>query len=74
MFRDESLVECRGRGVLKRKKEKPLVGDSVEIEVLEENTGVVVKVLPRKNAFIRLPIANAAKDWATGTEKAIPSG
>lgn len=55
---DESLVECRGRGVLKRKKEKPLVGDSVEIEVLEENTGVVVKVLPRKNAFIRPPVAN----------------
>lgn len=54
----ERIVECRARGVFRKKSVKPLPGDLVEIEELADNTGSVVDILPRKNSFIRPPIAN----------------
>lgn len=46
-------VECGARGIFKLKKNKPLVGDLVEIK-----NDVIEKIYPRKNEFIRPPIAN----------------
>lgn len=54
----ERIVECRARGVFRKKSVKPLPGDYVEIEELPDGTGSVINILPRKNAFIRPPIAN----------------
>ena len=54
---DNGTVTCRGRGSLRRGGESPLTGDLVEISV-EKGKGMVEKVLPRKNSFIRPAVAN----------------
>ena len=53
----EGVITCRGRGVLRRAGESPLTGDMVEISV-ENGKGMVERVLPRKNRFIRPAVAN----------------
>ena len=51
------LVTCRGRGHLRRGEEIPLTGDRVEISV-EHGKGMVERILPRRNRFIRPAVAN----------------
>lgn len=51
------VVTCRGRGSLRRGRECPLTGDMVEITV-EGGKGMVERILPRKNAFVRPAVAN----------------
>ncbi len=53
----EGLVTCRGRGSLRKGHECPLTGDMVQITV-EHGKGMVEKILPRKNRFIRPAVAN----------------
>ena len=49
-----------------KKRVKPLVGDDVEIEILDEaeKTGNIVQILPRMNELIRPAVANI--DQAAG--------
>lgn len=51
------LITCRGRGHLRRGADVPLTGDLVEISV-EKGKGMVEKILPRKNHFVRPAVAN----------------
>ena len=53
----EGTVTCRGRGSLRRSGDTPLTGDLVEIS-LEKGKGMVEKILPRKNSFVRPAVAN----------------
>ena len=53
----EGIVTCRGRGVLRKDGNSPLTGDLVEITV-EKGKGMVEKILPRRNSFIRPAVAN----------------
>ena len=53
----EGTVTCRARGSLRRGPEIPLTGDLVEISV-ERGKGMVEKILPRKNSFVRPAVAN----------------
>ena len=53
----EGLVTCRGRGILRKNGMEPLTGDMVEITV-EKGRGMVERVLPRKNSFVRPAVAN----------------
>ncbi len=53
----DGIVTCRGRGSLRRTGESPLTGDMVQICV-ENGKGMVEKILPRKNRFIRPAVAN----------------
>ena len=53
----QGVITCRGRGALRRAGESPLTGDMVEISV-ENGKGMVERVLPRKNRFIRPAVAN----------------
>ena len=53
----DGLISCRGRGHLRRGGETPLTGDLVEISV-ERGKGMVERILPRKNCFIRPAVAN----------------
>ena len=53
----EGLVTCRGRGSLRKNHQTPLTGDLVEITV-EKGKGMVEKILPRRNAFVRPAVAN----------------
>ncbi|MGM9659573.1 MAG: ribosome small subunit-dependent GTPase A [Faecousia sp.] len=53
----EGLITCRARGILRKEGSSPLTGDLVEITV-EKGKGMVEKILPRKNHFIRPAVAN----------------
>ena len=53
----QGVVTCRGRGSLRKNQESPLTGDMVEISV-EGGKGMVEKILPRRNRFIRPAVAN----------------
>ena len=53
----DGVVTCRGRGSLRKNGESPLTGDMVEITV-ENGKGMVEKLLPRRNRFIRPAVAN----------------
>lgn len=54
---DSGGITCRGRGSLRRSGETPLTGDLVEVSV-ENGKGMVEKILPRKNSFVRPAVAN----------------
>lgn len=54
---DEGMVSCRARGILRKEGSSPLTGDMVEISV-EQGKGMVERILPRKNSFIRPAVAN----------------
>lgn len=51
---DKKVVECVAKGLLKYKKTSMLVGDMVEVN----DNNVIEKIYPRKNEFVRPPIAN----------------
>lgn len=53
----EKLISCRARGILRKSGESPLTGDLVEI-TLEKGKGMVEKILPRRNHFVRPAVAN----------------
>ena len=53
----DGVVTCRARGNLRRGENIPLTGDMVEITV-ENGKGMVERILPRANAFIRPAVAN----------------
>ena len=51
------VVSCRARGILRKEGNSPLTGDLVEI-TMERGKGMVEKILPRKNSFVRPAVAN----------------
>ena len=57
---EKGIFECKAKGVFRKEKVKPLVGDNVEIELLDEGQllGNIKAILPRKNALIRPASAN----------------
>lgn len=54
----ESIIQCRGRGVFRKRNITPLVGDYVEYEAENEKEGYVLTVKERKNDLVRPPVAN----------------
>lgn len=57
---ESGLYECKARGIFRKDKTKPLVGDDVELDVLDEGekTGNITAVHERKNELIRPAVAN----------------
>ncbi len=57
---ESGVYECKAKGIFRKEKIKPLVGDNVRIEILEEEekTGNIVDILPRSNELIRPAVAN----------------
>ena len=57
---NQTIYECKAKGVFRNNHIKPLVGDNVEMEVLDEEhkKGNLVTILPRKNELIRPAVAN----------------
>lgn len=53
----QGIVTCRARGILRRGGSSPLTGDMAEISV-ERGKGMIERILPRKNSFIRPAVAN----------------
>ncbi len=54
---ENALITCRARGILRKEGNSPLTGDLVEITE-EKGKGMVEKILPRKNRFVRPAVAN----------------
>ena len=56
----KEIYICDARGKFKKEDVKPVVGDRVNIEVIneEEKLGVIEEILPRKNYIKRPKIAN----------------
>ena len=54
---EDGIITCRGRGSLRRTGESPLTGDIVTISV-EKDKGMVEKIHPRRNRFVRPAVAN----------------
>ncbi len=54
------IFECKAKGIFRKEKIKPLVGDNVEVELLDaqDKTGNIIRILPRKNELIRPSVAN----------------
>lgn len=54
------VYECRAKGIFRNRGIKPLVGDDVEITVLDEENekGNIDDILPRKNQLIRPAVSN----------------
>ena len=57
---DGEVYECKAKGIFRKDNQKPLVGDNVEIRVLdeEEKEGSIISILPRRNSLIRPAVAN----------------
>ena len=55
---EEGIYQCKARGIFRKDGIIPRVGDNVIIEAIDEEEAVINEILPRKNEFIRPPIAN----------------
>lgn len=56
----QGVYECRAKGNFRNQKVKPLVGDNVIIDIIDEEkkTGHVSQILERKNTLIRPAVSN----------------
>ncbi|MBD9157807.1 MAG: ribosome small subunit-dependent GTPase A [Lachnospiraceae bacterium] len=57
---ESGIYECKAKGAFRNQKVKPLVGDNVRLEVLDEEQkkGNIEEILPRENELIRPAVAN----------------
>lgn len=57
---ENNIYECSARGIFRKNKITPTVGDFVEIKLLDEDNkkGSIEKILPRKNEMIRPRVTN----------------
>lgn len=57
---ESRVYECKAKGVFRRDRRKPLVGDDVELDVLdrEKALGNISELLPRRSELIRPAVAN----------------
>lgn len=56
----ERVYECKAKGLFRNNNIKPLVGDYVDMDIInEENAaGHIIEILPRKNMLIRPAVSN----------------
>lgn len=54
------IYECKAKGIFRYKNIKPLVGDNVEMDILDEKEkkGNITDILERNNSLIRPAVAN----------------
>lgn len=54
------VYECKAKGIFRKDNKKPLVGDNVELDVLDEDKkiGNITTLLPRHSELIRPAVAN----------------
>lgn len=55
---NNEIIQCRGRGVFRKRKITPLVGDEVTFEFDKKEEGYILDIDNRKNELRRPPIAN----------------
>lgn len=54
------VFECKAKGAFRNEGVKPLVGDNVQIEILDEanKKGNIIRIIERRNSLIRPAVAN----------------
>ena len=54
------VFECKAKGIFRNRRETPLVGDDVKLEILDEEKKLasIVELLPRRSRLIRPAVAN----------------
>lgn len=54
------VYECKAKGIFRNQKVKPLVGDNVKIDILDEpmKKGNIVEIMDRRNELIRPAVSN----------------
>ncbi|MCD8362038.1 MAG: ribosome small subunit-dependent GTPase A [Lachnospiraceae bacterium] len=57
---DRGVYECKAKGIFRNRGLKPMVGDLVEIQALDETerSGNIEEILPRSSELIRPAVAN----------------
>ncbi|AIQ12681.1 ribosome small subunit-dependent GTPase A [Paenibacillus durus] len=55
---EDEIVQCRARGIFKKRGQSPLVGDRVIYSLTENGEGMVDELHPRDSELIRPPVAN----------------
>ncbi|ENH98283.1 GTPase RsgA [Gracilibacillus halophilus YIM-C55.5] len=55
---EKDIVQCRGRGLFRKQKITPLVGDDVTFEYTDEGEGSITAIDNRKNELSRPRVAN----------------
>ena len=53
----QGVVECKARGIFRKQRRSPVAGDNVTLAV-ENGAAVIDQIAPRKNVFVRPPVAN----------------
>ena len=53
----DGLLECKPKGIFRKKKITPVAGDFVRLEH-EAGANIIAEILPRSNVFVRPPVAN----------------
>lgn len=54
----DAIYECKARGVFRKQKITPLVGDLVSITVNDNAENTIDEIKPRKNSLVRPPLSN----------------
>ena len=59
-WKSGKVYECKAKGIFRKDKRKPLVGDDVEMDVLDEQQliGNIRELLPRRSELVRPAVAN----------------
>ena len=62
---ENGIIECRAKGIFRKKEMTPLVGDKVEIELNSDNqTGVISTIFERSSILVRPAVANVSQMMA----------
>ena len=61
------VIECKAGGRLRKRENSPIAGDCVLFE-LNADVGLISEIEPRKNYFVRPPIANVDRLFIAATE------
>ncbi|MFP7378582.1 ribosome small subunit-dependent GTPase A [Bacillus paralicheniformis] len=54
----DQIIQCRGRGVFRKNKITPLVGDDVVYQADNDKEGYILEIKDRFNELVRPPISN----------------
>ncbi len=60
---EQGIYECRARGIFRKNKVTPLVGDNVKMSIVDEDNkkGVLEEIKERETELVRPPISNVNK-------------
>ena len=69
----EGIVECKPRGIFRKQKITPVAGDEVTLET-ENGAAVIAEIAPRKNVFVRPPVANLDVLFLVASTESVRAG